>query len=254
MHLIYISLQKALLLCLLIFFAAACVTDQANSNKRANALENLGNSLVAQGNQREGLAKLLESVKLQPDNADAHHQIALIYRFLGEYDSSELQFKKALSIRPDFSEASNNLGTLYLLLQRWDEAIACFKRAASNILYTTPHFAYHNMGWAYYKKGEYPKAMESYRRALEILPSFGPCYVKLGLVYEKTDRWEDAITAYHKALEYFPDYPLARLNLGRIYMDKGWVEAAERELEKTIESDPKGPYAEEARRLMEKIR
>ena len=98
-----------------------------------------------QGNFREGLANLRKAVELDPKNAEIQHELALVYRNLGEYQLSLRHFKKALVLKPELSEAWNNLGTLYLLNEKWDEAIAGFQKASEDILYKTPYFAYHNI-------------------------------------------------------------------------------------------------------------
>ena len=106
----------------LVYFG--CAGNRVTADKKkAQALEDLGMSFVRQGNLRAGLEKLLEAVKLDPENADIHHELALVYRNLGEYQLSLDHFKRTLALRPEFSEAWNNKGTVYLALGKWDMAI-----------------------------------------------------------------------------------------------------------------------------------
>lgn len=217
------------------------------------ALESLGISLIRHGELRAGLEKLLEAAKLDPENANIHNELGLTYRDLGAYQKSMVHFKKALAIRSKFSEAQNNLGTLYLLEKKWDLAIDCFQRAVSDILYRTPHFAYNNMGLAYYNKGKYQKAIENYQKALKFFPSYSLCYENLALTYEAINRWESAIEAYKKSIDYAPDYPTPHFNLARLYLRLDRNDEAARELKLTMEIDPKGPYGNEAKRLLEGI-
>ncbi|MBC8179202.1 MAG: tetratricopeptide repeat protein, partial [Deltaproteobacteria bacterium] len=130
---------------LLLLMIAACAGDQAaiiKKQKKVEALQQLGIAHAAEGNLRKGLAKLLEAVKLDPDNAELNHQIAVVLRVLGEYKLSLKYFNRALAIKPKDPETRNNLGTLYLEMGEWDKAIACFKEAVSDILYNSPQFAY----------------------------------------------------------------------------------------------------------------
>ena len=217
------------------------------------ALEILGNSLIQQGDLREGLEKLLEASKLDPENANIHNGLGLAYRDLRAYQRSMVHFKRALALRPEFPEAQNNLGTLYLLLKRWNLALDSFQRAASDILYKTPHFAYRHMGLAYYNKGDYQKAIENYQKALRFFPSWSLCYENLALAYEAIDSFQAAIESYKKSISYEPDYPTSHFSLARLYIRLNRKEEAAKELKLTMEIDPEGPYGNEAKRLLEDI-
>ena len=148
----------------------------------------------------------------------------------------------------------DNLGTLYLLLEKWDLAIGCFEKAVRNITYKTPHFSYNNMGLAYYNKGEHRKAIESYRRALKLSPSYAMCYTNLGLAYEAINSLQAAIEVHKKSIHYAPDYPAPHFNLARLYLRLKQNDEARKELKRTIEIDPDGNYGNEAKRLLKDIK
>ena len=143
--------------------------EEVSDKKKAEAFQNLGASYVRDGKLREGLRNLHEAVKLDPNNAELHNQIALVYRDLAEYEASLGHFKKALALKPRFPEAQNNLGTLYALMGKWDLAIASYQKAVDDVLYKTPHFAYTNMGLAYYNKGDYEKAIPYFSKCMKCL-------------------------------------------------------------------------------------
>ena len=160
----YCNVAKGFFLAVLLSsFLSGCAGSTSLLKKKSQALENLGNSLIQQGNLREGLKKLIEASELDPDNANIHNELGLAYRDLRAFQKSLLHFKKAISLKPNFPEAYNNLVTLYILIKEWNLALECFQVAANNILYKTPHFAYNNMGLVYYNKGDYQKAIENYK-------------------------------------------------------------------------------------------
>ncbi|MBW1765391.1 MAG: tetratricopeptide repeat protein [Deltaproteobacteria bacterium] len=208
-------------LVLVFFLLTGCAADRAvvNRDKRKQALEEMGISLVSQGNLRAGLEYFLKAVELDPENAVLHHELAEVYKRLGQYDLSLQHFKKALDLKPDFSDAQNNLGTLYLLMQKWDLSIDSFQSAIDDLLYKTPDIAYNNMGLAYYYKGEYQKAINHYLMALNIFPSYAVCYFNLGLAYEALGTMEEAVDAYESAVGLAPEYWRARLSLGKLYLE-----------------------------------
>ncbi len=234
----------------LAIFLIGCAENSALIRKKSLALENLGNSLIQQGDLRAGLGKLIEASKLDPENANIHNELGLAYSNLRAFQKSMIHFNEALKFQPDFPEAYNNLGTLYLLLKKWDLAIDCFRKASSYLLYKTPHFAQNNMGLAYHNKGDYQKAIEHYQKAIELFPSYSPCYENLARAYEAINKWEPAIEAYKKSINYDPGYPASHLNLARLYLRLNRANEAVRELKITAEIDPKGRYGMEARRLL----
>ena len=240
---------------LVIIFSLAlfgCAGSRPSTKAKARVFENLGNSLVMQSNFREGLSNLLKAGELDPKNAEIQHELALVYRTLGEYQQSFRHFKKALALKPQFPEAWNNLGTLYLLTEKWDEAIAGFQKASEDTLYKTPHFAYHNMGLAYFNKGECKKAIDNYLHALMSFPSYSLCHYNLARAYEADKNWDKAVSSYQKAISNYPEYEAAHLDLGKLFLKLGKKEKAGKELRLAAEIDPEGTCAREAGELIEK--
>ena len=62
-----------LVLVLLSILFTGCAENKTLVKRKSQALENLGNSLMQQGNFREGLERLLEASKLDPENANIHN-------------------------------------------------------------------------------------------------------------------------------------------------------------------------------------
>jgi type IV pilus assembly protein PilF len=250
----YRMLYPISLLILLVFTLTGCAGNQGATKQKPEALQRLGTSLVQQGNVRAGLEKLLEAAKLDPTNSATHHELALAYRDLGEFQLSLDHFKKALELRPEFPEAWNNMGTLYLLLRQWDQAIDCFQMAVGDILYRSPHFAYNNLGLAYIKKEQYKKAIASFHKALKFAPSYSPARTNLGLALERMNRWEEAIDTYKNAISMDPEYPASHFHLARLYMRLNRNAEAAEELHHTIKLDPRGHFAQEAKKLLDSMK
>ncbi len=194
-----------------------CATNSENTEKKVEALRDLGEVHYRQRNLRIALEKLQEAEKLDPDNAGIQNELGVVYKGLEVYDLSIKHFKRALELDQDFSEAQNNLGTIYFLLKEWDLAIEYFRKAASNLKYKTPYFAYENMGQAYYNKGEYEQALESFKKSI--------------------------VSA--------PDYPAPRLKLAEILIELDRHDEAAEELRMVMEIDPDGRYGIEAKKLMQ---
>ena len=239
-----------------IYLIVGCTTTNTQVNQdsdRAEALRNMGNALVQQGKLREGLSYLIKAEKVMAPDPNLHHELAIVYRDLGEYDLSLKQFKRALELNPNFSDARNNLGTLYLLMEKWDQAIESFQLAIDDILYKTPDIAYNNMGLAYHNKEEYDKAINCYLKAIKSFPSYASCYTNLGLAYEMINRWEKAADAYKKSIQYDPKNSAPYVRLGNIYYELHMKKDAVDILKQLLNNLDEGEEAERVKKLINKI-
>jgi len=239
-----------LCLSMLAFALLGCAEDRALRKRQAQAKQDLGRSLLAQGSYTAGLGELVEAAEIDPDNPEIQNEIALAYREVEMYPKAIAHFTKAVELDPDFSQAYNNLGTVYLILKKWDPAISCFKNALKNNLYATPHFAYNNLGLAYYNKGESHRAIEYYQKAVQFQPSYSRSYHNMAIAFESMEQWEKAIESYKKSIRYAPDNPVSYFYLGRLYMKLNQPTLAAQNLEETIRLDKQNIYAPEARRLL----
>ena len=236
-----------------LFLVAGCAGSMKERKEKATTMQDMGRSLVAQGDSREGLAYLMKAAENDPDNPDIEHDLALVYQDIEEYDLALRHYKRAIKLMPNFSEAVNNMGTLYSRMKEWDKALECFQQAASDILYRTPHFAYHNMGLVYFYKGDYAKAVEFYQKALKLEPSYVNVHFDLAAAYITLNRNEDAIDVYKKAIALDSKSRKAELSLAKLYIRMGRTQEASDLLNSIIESDPRSQAAKNAGQLLENI-
>lgn len=240
-------------LLILSFLSAGCAGSMKARKDSAAKMEDMGRSLVLQGKSRAGLEYLIKAAELDPDNPEIEHDLALVYMDLEEYKLSLQHYKKAISLKPNYSEAINNMGTLYSRMKEWDKALECFEQAASDILYKTPHFAYHNMGLVYFYKGDYARALEFYQKALKLEPAYENVYFDLAATYIALNRYEDAIEVYKKAVALNSQSHNAEISLASLYIMMGRKQMAADLLTSIIESDPRSQAAKEASQLLESI-
>jgi tetratricopeptide (TPR) repeat protein len=232
-----------------------CATTQAvDTKKKAEAKHQLGNSLLYEKNYQGAVTELREAAELDPENANIHNSLGLAYQGLRLPDRAIPHYQKALQIKPNFPEFENNLGTAYAAARQWDLAIQYFQKAADNYLYRTRHVGYENLGSAYHNKGDFKRAIENYRKAIEYYKDYTPAYINMGISYEALNDWDKAIGAYKKAGEIEPDSALPYLQLGDLYLRLGHQEAAVESLLIAIRNDPNGPYGKAARSLLANTR
>jgi tetratricopeptide (TPR) repeat protein len=81
---------------------------------------------------------------------------------------------------------------------------------------------YNDLGTKAYQKGEFQKAIDNYRLAIDYDPNFALAYGNLGLAYHKVWLTDEAIDANEKAIYLAKDNKTrasANYNMGRVYED-----------------------------------
>jgi tetratricopeptide (TPR) repeat protein len=86
----------------------------------------------------------------------------------GRVDEAESLLSSTIEDFPDFAEAWNRRAVLYFLQDRYVKARADCQQVIDLVPY---HFgALHGLGLCYASLGNYPEAIQAFRRALEVQP------------------------------------------------------------------------------------
>jgi len=99
---------------------------------------------------------------------------------------------------------------------------------------------------------EYEKAVEIFKKILEIEPKNYKVLYNLGIAYFNLGQIENALKAYNNAITIKPDYKLCYYNIGLIYETKENLNKALKYYEKALAIDPTFPYAIHARQFIRK--
>lgn len=235
----------------ILFFFAHCATNREEIDKRFQSSLNRATSYLQIGDYINALKELAEAQKLKPDSAELHNLMGLAYIGKKEIDKAIEHLQKAIEIDPKYTEARNNLCRAYGAAGKWDEAIKQCEIATKDILYATPHFAYNNLGLAYYHSGQLQKAVDAFKKAIEIAPRFAPSHNNLGMVYYELGELSIAEEELKTAVELFPEYIDAHFLLGKVYMEKGENNRALEEFQTVQKLDQFGPFGKMAKRYVE---
>ena len=96
------------------------------------------------------------------------------------------------------------------------------------------------------RTGQYARAHQAYRQALQHNPDDADVHNSLGALYQTQGRWQDAETAYRKAVRLAPDHARAQLNLAALYMRRNRRQEARPALLAAAAADPRPPVQYEA--------
>ncbi len=162
-------------LILLTLLLASCAAKGPSAEKKieiAQATQRLGEEFYNSGKFTLALQNLLEAYKTIPNDPYLNNSLGLVYMAKERYDLAQSHFIRAIKLKPDFIHAANNLGGAYLKLEQWDLAIENFEEVSKSLIYNTPEIPLSNLGWAYYKKNDYKKAIFYFKKSLSIQPNF----------------------------------------------------------------------------------
>ena len=143
---------------------------------------------------------LNKGLSLYPENAEMLFRSGIVYDKWGNKDQSIRIMQQVINLEPDNATALNYLGYTYAELGiELDLAELLIKKAMA--LNPDDGYITDSLGWVYYRKGNYPKAIDYLERAVE-LSSHDPVIAEhLGDAYLKASMPLKALAAYKMALK-----------------------------------------------------
>jgi predicted O-linked N-acetylglucosamine transferase (SPINDLY family) len=155
-----------------------------------------GMALRAQGRHEEAVAEFRAVLVLEPNLAEAHHQLGNALKSLHRYAEAVASLRAAALLAPQSGAVWLNLGVGCLELSRLDEAVACFRRAIR--LEPTRPEAHNILGHALLAKGRCTAAKHCLEEALRLRPGYPAAHDNLGRVL-KTQGLAAQALAHHRA-------------------------------------------------------
>lgn len=202
-------------------------------------------------------------LKIDPQYAEAHHNLGLVYSKKGALSEAIACFRKATTLKPDLTTAQIQLGAALQKLGRVDEAI----RAYQDAIEANPRSieAYRRLGTAHNDAGNRKEAVECFHKVLQRDPDYAsaPCY--LGFVYVLERELDRGIACFKQALTIKSDYAYAQYGLGTALEETGDVEGAVKRYQQALQLNPgltaaknnldlAGKYLDRSRERLKKIR
>ena len=166
----------------------------------------LAEILEDQKDYQRALEVLKKAVKTFPQDASIHFRLGVIYDKMQSKDMCIKEMRQTISLDPNHAEALNYLGYTYAEMgENLDEAEKLIKKA----LEIKPEDGYiiDSLGWVYYQKGQYKKALEILKKAHKLASKDPIITEHLGDVYSKNGLYQEALKYYRQALKLKPDNP-----------------------------------------------
>jgi tetratricopeptide (TPR) repeat protein len=131
---------------------------------------------------------------------------------------------------PKDERAHFNLGAYHFGQQEVPQAIEHYKKATELAPTFSP--AYNILGYAYRQNEEYPNAEQAFKKYIELIPNDPNPYDSLAELYLKMGRFDESITQYRKALSIDPNFINSHQGIASALMYQGKPDEAAAELQK----------------------
>jgi len=211
----------------------------------ASAHSWLGLSLLLLGRVDEALASLREAVTLEPANASSHQALArALWMGKGQVEEAIAQLRTGVALNPEAGYSYLQLSFLESLAGDLDaaeasarQAIELQERAMSGTQGLLIVGAHARLGYAYYRKRQYERAVDEYRRELTFLSStdhglrertlielhqkLSAAYDALGDTEQSARFGQMAIDEFERRLTAGADDPATRYYVAAVYARRG---------------------------------
>lgn len=187
--------------------------------------KSLGLSLLKLERQTEAAVALEQSIRWQPDDADAHIQYASTLFRLGQPEAAIAAYRQALQIDPANAKAHQNLAVILHNQGQITEAESHLRRATE--LRPDEFDPLINLGLNLQSQGRASDAERCFRRAIALNPDIAGLHHFLSIALKMQGRSAEAEYSCRQALQFDPHHAEAHGNLGAIYFDRGLYAAAE---------------------------
>ena len=210
----------------------------------AEAYNNLGAMLDANGQLTEAIGAFREAIKIKPDFGLAHANLGLALKRSGAAQEAIATLREAVRINPDSAAAYNALGVV--LSQQDDlspaEGIAALRRSIK--LDPDVAEAHHNLGVALYQSGALRKALRPLRKAIKLDPDLAAAHFLLGNLRRQVGQPLLAIDSYREVLRTEPDDGAALCGIGMALGEAGEIGEAIATFGYALDHRPEDEHAE----------
>lgn len=155
------------------------------------------------GEFAKGIAVLREGLEKVGPNAELHFRLGILHDKSGDRKACILEIQNAIARDPDHAEALNYLGYTYADMGiRLDEAQGLIQRALA--LKPESGYILDSMGWVHFQQGRFAESVHYLEKAVHATPDDPTISEHLGDAYVKTKQYQKALEVYRRTLNLKP--------------------------------------------------
>ena len=166
------------------------------------------------GDTAQAIGNFLEAIKQNPEYYNAFVEVGILFREKKD-PVAETYFKNAIEVDASQTNAWYNLALFYQQNDMLNKAQETYRKLIE-IAPTFP-YSYFNMGYIFLEISGVPEEAAPYfAKAIEQKPDYYEAHYNLGLCLERMGNYQEAAASYQNALKYKNNYPVAIEALNRI--------------------------------------
>jgi len=146
-----------------------------------------------------------KAISLDESDSISHAILGWIYMAMRQYEKAIAAGERSVELDPNGADVHGLLGSTLCFAGKVDEGIEQLKQGIRLNPFPT-HGHFQNLGRCYRQKGEYEKALTTYKKALQRGPDALYNHTGLAIVFALLDRQEEAHAAAKKVLEIDPKF------------------------------------------------
>lgn len=163
-------------------------TNKLDLNRLKKAAEinaELGIAYLRRGDVEKADKKLAKAYIQNPESTQVNLGLALLNEHLSYKDKAEEFFREAVKLEGEYRAASahNNYARFLCGQARYDEADHFFQVAFRNKLYQNREVSYTNAGYCSFLAKKHEKAIDYYRKALEVNRTYHPALLSMARLF-----------------------------------------------------------------------
>lgn len=181
------------------------------------------------GNHTVGLYSIRTALKLEPQNARAFRNRAVIYRMKNELEEAIRWLQQAILAKPNDPQYHRELGDIYMEVGRYTDAETEFRNFITLDQRNPEAYYLRATARLAQETAEGRKdAIDDLNASIEFERNFKPSYLLLAKAYMFDDRWEESADTLRKAAKTFTDDVDIKIRLVTILKQHGlWDECAQ---------------------------
>ena len=160
-----------------------------------------------------------------------------------DWQNSETLWLATAKASPNYVASQNNAANIYVLNGEYEKAIEAYKKAIE--LNPNYSYSYYNLGYTLRLMKRHHEAIPVLKKAISLNPTHWQSYEQLGGIYFELGNFDSSEVYVRKAIALAPKQSMLYAQLGTLMLKKEDIVGAKTAFEKALEIDPQNEVVKE---------